>query len=159
MLPRVVHTLAVLALACAASGFVPHRAVQTAPSQRIKTVCDSFSIEMADLTNMAGTISDREESAGVASMAGVAQLATERCLSVHSLLFAYELIRPGPDKAKVGEWVAFRLNQYAILKSDIEYANKMIALTKSPGVAREAQALRDRLRAFAELTSALRPKA
>ena len=81
MLPRVVHTLAVLALACAASGFVPHRAVQTAPSQRIKTVCDSFSIEMADLTNMAGTISDREESAGVASMAGVAQLATERCLS------------------------------------------------------------------------------
>ena len=91
-------------------------------------------------------------------MATVAELNAERCVSVHSLLFAYELLGPGPDKAKVGEWIGFRLDQYAVLKSDIEYANRMVALTRLPGVAREAQSLRDRLRTFSELCGALKPR-
>lgn len=107
---------------------------------------------------MSGAIADRDEQTGVLQLAGVAELAHERCISVHSLLFAYELIPPGPARQKVGEYVTFRLGQYAILKSDIEYANRAIAATKLPGVAREAQALRDRLRGFAAALPALSPR-
>ena len=154
----VARALLVLVLICGHVGSVAGQSSQQSPSKRVMALCDAFRTQFGDLGKMIGSIADREEASGVTQMATVAELNAERCVSVHSLLFTYELIPPGPNKAKVGEYVAFRLEQYAVLKADTEYANRMIALTKLPGVAREAQSLRDRLRAFAELTRTLEPR-
>jgi hypothetical protein len=152
------RTILAFILACGPVGTLVGQASQPSPSKRIMALCDAFRTQFGDLGKMVSSITDRDEAAGVSQMATVAELNTERCLSVHSLLFAYELVAPGPSKATVGEYVAFRLEQYAVLKTDTEYANQMIALTKLPGVAREAQSLRDRLRAFADLTRTFEPR-
>lgn len=107
---------------------------------------------------MSAVISNPDEAAGATQMATTAELNSERCLSVHSLLFAYELLAPGRDKSKVGEWVAFRMDQYAALKADLQFASEMVTLSKLPGLAREAKSLRDRLSTFAELCETLKPK-
>lgn len=152
------RTILVLILSCGPVESLVCQASRPSASKRIMAVCDAFRTQFGDLTNMVGSITGRDEASGLTQMATVAELNAERCVSVHSLLFAYELVAPGPSKAKVGEYVAFRLEQYAVLKTDTEYANRMIALTKLPGVAREAQSLRDRLREFADLTRALEPR-
>ena len=150
------NTLAALALCLVAST----ASAQTAPvaSARVMTICKGFQTAMADLAGMAPAISARDEQAGVIQLAAVAELSHERCVSVHSLLFAYELVPPGSARQRVGEYVAFRLGQYAALKSNLEYANKSMVITKLPGVAREAQTIRDRLREFAGAIPGLSPK-
>lgn len=129
-----------------------------APSKRIMVQCDALKTQMGDLTKMIVVVPAGDEREAVTQLAPVAELNAERCLSIHSLLFAYEVIGPGADKQKVGQWVSFRLGQYSSAKTDVEYANKVVALAKTPGVAREAQALRDRLRTVAALTDSLRPR-
>ena len=148
-----------IAIALAAIAFGSDaRAQSLQPSKRIMRVCSGFSAQMVDLATMSGGITDRDEHVGVIGMAGVAELNNERCVSVHSLLFLYEQLSEGPDRARAGAYIAFRMEQYAGLKSDLEFANKAIGQTKLPGVAREAQRLRDQLRAFADTVRALKPR-
>ena len=130
----------------------------SAPSRRIMPLCRSFMTTTEDLARMMSGIGDREEARSVLDMAGVAEISHERCISVHSMLFTYELISAGPDRKKAGEYVAFRMSQYAERKADIDYFNKLVGQTKLPGVAREAQSMRDRLRAFADSLRSLQPK-
>ena len=129
-----------------------------APSKRVLVVCDALKEQMGDLTKMIPSVQNADERAGVTQLASVAELNAERCLSIHSLLFAYEIVSVGEDKQKVGKLVAFRLGQYAAVKGDVDYANQMVVLTKVPGIAREAQILRDRLRSLSVLTDSLRPR-
>jgi len=155
---RLGRTLAILALSAAPLNAAGGQEPSIPPSKRIKVVCDAFRGQMSDLTKMSSVISNPEEATGATQLATTAELNLERCLSVHSLLFAYELLAPGRDKSKVGEWVAFRMDQYAVLKTDLQYSREMITLTKLPGLAREAKSLRDRLSTFAELCATLKPK-
>jgi hypothetical protein len=114
-------------------------------------------VVMALAALMAGAVTDREENTGVMGLALIAELNSERCVSVHSLLFVYEQLSPGADRSRAGEYIAFRMEQYAALKTDTDFANKAMGLTQLPGVAREAQRLRDQLRAFADTVRALKP--
>ena len=120
--------------------------------------CESLLSQMSDLGVMSGSVADRDENSMVLAMASVAELNRERCLSVHSLLFVYEQLSPGRDRDRAGEYISFRIEQYATLRSDIDFANKSIGQTKLPGVAREAQRLRDQLRTLSDSFRAFKPK-
>ena len=128
------------------------------PSRRLIPLCGGFAQAMGDLTELSKAIVDKEEASGAMNMASVAQLAGERCTAVHSLLFVFELLPSGPSRAKAGEYIAFRKTQYAALfKTDITYANHTMGVTQLPGLARQAESLRDRMRSLVQLLPTLPP--
>jgi len=150
------NKLLALCITLLASGNYAY-AQSPAPSKRIMSVCDAFVAQLGDLSRLAGTITDRDDLAGVMGMASVAELNSERCVSIHSLLFVYERLSPGTDRTGAGNYVAFRMEQYAALKTDGNFANDVFAQSKGPAVRREAGRLRNQLRAFSDTIRALKP--
>ncbi len=125
---------------------------------RLVSVCKGLVAAAGDLVELSMGIQNPDESRGALDMSAAAQLNAERCNAARGLFVMYALFPKEANRAGADDYLRLRIDIWLkAIEVDITYANRVMGTTKLPGVARQAEALRNGIRSFGEAIKALSP--
>jgi hypothetical protein len=125
--------------------------------RQLVPLCGGFVEAMGDLFNLSKGISDQEEKRGALDLAASAELNGERCNAARGLFVLFAML-PVDRRPAAAEYITLRIDIWTkSLGTELEFANRMMGATHLPGVARQAESFRNRLRDFQDKLKLLRP--